>query len=129
MKTSSAKAKGRRLQQWMMRRIADHLGMECGSDTCIASREMGQDGVDIRLIGRAARWFPFSVECKNCENWSVHEWIKQAKTNEKKGMPWLIVANRNRQESPVIMMDAETFFTLMRLSNESPVEFQRSENE
>lgn len=125
MKSRSAKNKGKRLQNWMMERISDLLGMECGKDTEIASREMGQTGTDVRLIGRAGKWFPFSVECKNQENWSVHSWVDQAKENEKPGRPWLIVAKRN-QGKPVIMMDAETFFTMMETINataEGPVEF------
>jgi len=112
MKTRSAKAKGRRLQQWVMQQIAELLDMECGPDTCIASREMGQSGTDIRLIGEAAKLFPFSVECKNQENWSVHEWVKQAKDNETAGMPWLIVAKRNHGD-PVVIMDAEVFFLMV----------------
>ena len=79
MKPSSAKAKGRRLQQWVMQRVADLLHMPCGPDTRIASREMGQNGVDIRLVGRAALLFPFSVECKNCERWNFPEWISHLK--------------------------------------------------
>jgi len=111
MKTSSAKAKGRRLQQWVMEQIADMLNMECGPDKLIASREMGQSGTDVRLIDKALKMFPFSVECKNQEKWSVHKWIEQAKSNQEEGTDWIIFASRNRQK-PVIIMDADRFLDL-----------------
>ena len=53
IKTSSAKAKGRSLQQWVCQKISDLLNIPWGKDELIASREMGQSGVDIRLIGEA----------------------------------------------------------------------------
>jgi hypothetical protein len=114
VKTSSAKAKGRRLQQYVMERIAKLLDQPCGKDTLIASREMGQSGTDIRLIGPAADEFPFSVECKNCENWSVHSWVDQAIDNSTIKRPWLIFAKRNRGKV-VVMMDDDTFFALMNI--------------
>ena len=51
IKPSSAKAKGRSLQQWVCQKISDLLGIEWGKDELIASREMGQSGTDIRLLG------------------------------------------------------------------------------
>lgn len=112
MKTSSAKAKGRRLQQHVMNRISELIGIPCGQDEMIASREMGQSGTDIRLIGKAKRLFPFSVECKNQENWSVHTWIEQAKANETAKEPWLIFAKRNRGDV-VVIMDENVFFEII----------------
>ena len=64
MKTSSCKAKGRQLQDWVAQKISELLNIPCGKDEAICGREMGQDGVDIRLIGEARVRFPFSVECK-----------------------------------------------------------------
>lgn len=77
----------------------------------IASREMGQSGTDVRLIGEAKKDFPFSIECKNQESWAVHSWIDQARSNQEKGTAWLLIAKRNRSK-PVVIMDADEFFNL-----------------
>ena len=89
------------------------LNKRVGPDEEIASREMGQAGADIRLVGDALKQFPFAVECKNHENWAVHQWIEQARQNvdARVHMGWLIVAKRNHK-APVVIMDAELFFEL-----------------
>lgn len=108
---SARKAKGRKLQQWVMREISRVTGLKCGKDTLISSREMGQSGTDVRLIGEALDLFPFAVECKNQESWSIPKWIEQAMTNTKVRQEWLLVVKRNQME-PVIVMDAKRFFDL-----------------
>ena len=80
---ASAKAKGRLFQQWVCRQISALLDIPWGKDELIASREMGQAGTDIRLIGEAQERFPFSVECKWQEKWAVPAWIKQAKIKKR----------------------------------------------
>lgn len=110
---SSAKAKGRRLQQWTCQKISDFLGIPWGKDELIASREMGQAGTDVRLLGEAQKRFPYSIECKYQETWSVLAWIEQAKQNQKEGTEWLLVLKKNRI-NPVVVMDAEHFFDLWK---------------
>lgn len=110
----SAKAKGRQLQNWTCIQISRLLGLEWGKDEQIAPREMGQTGTDVRLVADAKELFPWSVECKWQEQWSIHEFIKQAKENRKKGTDWLLVLRRSRQE-PVVVLEAEVFFGLLRL--------------
>lgn len=85
IKRSSAKAKGRSLQQWACKKISELLDIPWGKDELIASREMGQPGTDVKLVGEAQERFPFSVECKWQESWSVLAWIKQAQENQKAG--------------------------------------------
>lgn len=114
MKPSSAKAKGRMLQQWVGQKISTVTGRPFGADEEIASREMGQSGTDIRLIGEAKRLFPFSVECKNQQSWSVHTWAAQARKNCTEEMPWLLFAKRNHME-PVVVMDARVFFRIIHV--------------
>jgi hypothetical protein len=97
----------------MCQKIADLLALPWGKDEMIASREMGQPGTDVRLIGEAKERFPFSVECKNQEVWSVPAWIEQAKSNQAPGTDWLLVLKKNRIP-PVVIMDAERFFTLLK---------------
>lgn len=112
----SAKAKGRRLQQWAMRKISELTGIPCGKDELIASREMGQSGTDVRLIGKAQKMFPFSVECKYQETWSIPAWIKQAKENRKSGTNWLLFVKKNQHEE-IVILNAKIFFKLLANKN------------
>jgi hypothetical protein len=111
IKISSSKAKGRKLQQWTAKQISKITGLPCGKDEVIESREMGQTGTDIKLYGLAKEKFPFSVECKCQETWSVPAWIKQAKENKIKGTDWLLVFKKNFHEE-IVVMDASVFFDL-----------------
>lgn len=113
MKTSSAKAKGRNLQKWVGQKISSITDLPFGQDEVISSRGMGQSGTDVVLIGEALKAFPFSIECKNQEKWSVHTWIEQAVSNLKTGTNWLLVAKRNRNKA-VVIMDAEVFFEIFK---------------
>ncbi len=112
MKTHSAKEKGKRLQKWMASRISKLTGMECGPDCPIESRQMGQNGPDIRLDQEARRRFPFTVECKNQETWSIPAFIDQAKANAYPGTDWLLIVSKNRHR-PVAIVDAEVFLKLL----------------
>lgn len=111
MKTRSAKNKGARLQKWVAEKISTLLDIPCGKDELIASREMGQAGTDIRLIGKAKRLFKYSIECKNQESWALPAWIKQAKSNQAKGTDWLLFIKKNRHEE-IAVMSAEVFFKI-----------------
>ena len=105
----SAKAKGRALQKWTAEKISYLLDIKTGKDELIESREMGQPGVDIKLYGDAAKRFPFSIECKNQEKWSIQTWIDQAKFNKKRGTDWLLIAKKNQSDA-VVIMDAARWF-------------------
>ncbi len=118
---SSAKAKGRALQKWVCQQISDLLGIPWGKDELIASREMGQPGVDVRLVGEAQKRFPFSVECKWQESWSIPSWIEQAKANQKDGTDWLLFTKRSREDA-VVIMSAALFFKLLRERRNENVE-------
>lgn len=108
----SAKAKGRNLQQWVAKKISELVDMPWGKDEAIASREMGQSGTDIRLIGEAKKLFPYSVECKWCESWAIPAWIAQTKANQDAGTEWLLVIKKNHYH-PIVVMDADHFFDLL----------------
>ncbi len=108
---ASRKAKGRRLQKHVAERIGELLNLAVGKDEMIAPREMGQSGTDVRLIGPAKEMFPFSIECKNQETWSLSAWIKQAKSNQEKNTDWLLICQKNHLK-PVVVMDMEIFFEI-----------------
>jgi hypothetical protein len=111
VKTSSAKAKGRRLQQWVAQWVGIITGLPVGVDEDISSREMGQAGMDIRLSPKARKLFPYAIECKNSERWSIPEWWNQARHNAG-GLEPLLVVSRNRTR-PLVVLDAEVFFTIL----------------
>jgi hypothetical protein len=110
---ASRKQKGRKLQQWVCKKISEMLNIPWGPDELIASREMGQGSTDVRLIGKALELCSYSIECKAQESLSIPAWIRQAKENEKEGTDWLLVYKRSR-EKPIVVMDAEAFFKLCK---------------
>ena len=81
MKTQSAKAKGRRLQQWVRDQLIDKLLI---SEEDVESRSMGASGEDLIMARDARRKFPYSIECKNVEKVNVWDAYEQAKGNAKK---------------------------------------------
>jgi hypothetical protein len=108
----SAKAKGRELQKWVCQKISDLTSFPWGKDQPIESRPMGQSGVDVRLEKSVLKLFPFSVESKRWENWSVPSWIEQARKNQLSNTDWLVIM-RKSHKPPVIVMDGEAFFRLL----------------
>ena len=111
IKIRSRKNKGKRLQNDVAKRISDLLGIPCGKDLDIESRQMSQSGVDVILRGKAFELFPFSVEAKNVEKLNLYDAIKQAKDNQKEGTNWLLIVKKNFHE-PIVVMDMEEFFKL-----------------
>ena len=107
MKTSSAKAKGRRLHQWVAKMLVEHLGVD---EEDLESRPMGSSGEDI-IMGKLTRQkFPYSIECKNQEAVNVWKAYEQAESNCK-GYEPLVVIKRN-QHKPLVVVDAEYFVRL-----------------
>ena len=107
MKTQSAKAKGRRLQQWFRDLLVSKLGIHKED---IESRSMGAGGEDL-IMARAARTkFPYSIECKNQEKVNIWESYKQAETNSKDYEPILVIKRNNHK--PLVLVDADYFVKL-----------------
>jgi len=113
MKTSSAKAKGRKLQQWFANVLVETLGLD---QEDIESRPMGSQGEDIILGKQSRQLFPFSVECKNQEAVNVWKAYEQASENYK-GYEPLVVIKRNRTK-PLVVMDAQKFVELLNKNEE-----------
>lgn len=82
MRPQSAKAKGRRLQQW----VRDTLLTLCPALTPddIRSTSMGAQGEDIQLSPAARAVYPYSIECKNVERLNIYDALDQAETNVRK---------------------------------------------
>ena len=112
MKTSSAKSKGRRLQQWMRTLLVEKLEIHPED---IESRPMGSQGEDLIMARAARQKFPFSVEAKNQEKVNVWESYKQAKSNAGTYEPILVIKKNN--EKPLVVIDAEAFVDLVEKVN------------
>jgi hypothetical protein len=96
VKTASAKAKGRRLQQRVAEIIRSALSLP---ESDVKSIPMGSQGADIWLSGEALDKFPFAVECKAQEKINIWGAFEQADTHAEKigGYP-IVVFSRNHDE-------------------------------
>ena len=98
MKTSSAKAKGRRLQQKFMQLLIEKLDIDPED---IESRSMGAGGEDLIMSKAARTKFPFSVECKNQERMNIWSAWEQATNNRGIYEP-LVVIKKNGVDPLVV---------------------------
>ena len=109
MKTSSAKQKGRKLQQWMRDLLIQKLGVHPED---IESRSMGSQGEDLIMARAAREKFPLSIECKNQESVNVWKSYQQAAENSGEYEP-IVVIKRN-QSKPLVIIDAEYFVAMFK---------------
>ena len=113
MKTQSAKAKGRKLQQWTRDRLIESLGVHPED---IESRSMGAGGEDL-IMSRAAREkFPYSIECKNQE--AVNIWSSYAQASENCGEYTPLVVLKRNNSKPLVLIDAQAFIDLHIVTND-----------
>lgn len=107
VRPSSAKAKGRKLQQWFASKLVEILGLDSED---LESRPMGSQGEDIIMGKQSRNIFPYSIECKNQEAVNVWKAYEQAESNCGKYQP-LVVIKRNRSK-PLVLIEAEYFIKL-----------------
>ena len=107
MKTSSAKAKGRRLQQWFRELLIEELEIHPED---IESRSMGAGGEDLIMARAARQKFPLSIECKNQEKVNVWKAYEQCDANSKDYEPVVVIKKNNFK--PLVVVDAEYFVGL-----------------
>lgn len=108
MRISSAKSKGRRLQQYVAEKL-QQLGKGLEPDD-VRSASMGAPGEDILLSPAARRQFPVSIECKNVEKLSIWAAIDQARANAKDYEP-CVVFTKNREKT-FIALDFDFFLKI-----------------
>lgn len=114
MKVQSAKAKGRRLQQWVRDKLIEMLDVHPED---IESRSMGAGGEDL-IMARAARSkFPHSIECKNVEKLNIWDAYEQATANRGDYEPIVVIKKNGRK--PLVVVDAEYYISLFGEKNES----------
>ena len=104
MKTSSAKAKGRRLQQMVASVLLSKF--QSLSEDDIRSTSMGAQGEDIQLSSKARELIPFSIECKNQERVNIWDAITQSNSNSKGNTPIVVIKKNNTQPHVVISLNA-----------------------
>lgn len=111
MKTASAKAKGRRLQNFVrdkLRQLLNPWGLE---EEDIKGTPMGVSGVDIQLSPAAKKLLPVAVECKNTQaSATIYKYWGQAEANKNSCEPVLVIkANRKR---PLAVIDLDYYLSL-----------------
>lgn len=104
MRPQSAKAKGRKLQQWVRDKLIELLDVHPED---IESRSMGAGGEDLIMARAARQKFPYSIECKNVEKLNVWEAYEQAKANCGDYEPLVVMKKNNKK--PLVVIDAEFF--------------------
>ena len=111
MKSRSAKAKGRRLQQKVRDLLLETFSEELEPDD-IRSAIMGESGEDIKLSPAARKLIPYSIECKNQEKLNIWEALSQAEENSGVSTPVLIF-KRNRSKTYAVL-PIEEFINLIK---------------
>ena len=107
MKAQSAKAKGRRLQQWVRDQLIEQLDVHPED---IESRSMGAGGEDLIMARAARQKFPYSIECKKVEKLNIWEAYSPATANSGNYEPICVIKKNN--EKPLVVLDAEYFIDL-----------------
>ena len=110
MKTSSGKAKGRRLQNKVRDVLLEHFSEELEPDD-IRTAIMGETGEDIKLSPAARRLIPYSFECKNQEKLNIWSSLEQAAENSG-DYPPVLIFKRNRSKT-YVTVELEEFMKLI----------------
>ena len=110
MKTSSGKAKGRRLQNKIRDVLLEHFSDKLEPDD-IRSQIMGMSGEDIVLSPAARKLIPYSFECKNQEKLNIWSSLEQADSNSG-NYPPVLIFKRNRSKT-YVTIELEEFMKLI----------------
>ncbi len=109
MQIKSAKAKGRRLQNWVREcLIADLLKPEE-----VSTAIMGETGVDVKIVRHKQYMFPMKIECKSQKDGfsAVYKAIKQCQNHSGEGEPLVII--KQDGQKPLAVLDAEYFIDII----------------
>lgn len=118
MKTSSAKAKGRKLQQYVRDKIIELLRGYGVEPEDVKSTAMGQSGEDIQLSPFARSFLPISVECKSHKSMAIYKLYEQAEQYRNKGEPLLVVKANHKKPLAVVDFDYYLGLEAERIKNE-----------
>lgn len=120
MKTSSAKAKGRNLQNLVAKKLLESFPQLTERD--VRSAPMGTNGADIVLSELAHGLLKCQIECKSRAMMAVYKDYEQAQTH---GSSEPIVVIKQNRSKPLAVMDLDYFIQLLRkaIVNENREEF------
>jgi hypothetical protein len=110
LKTSSAKAKGRRACAEVKELLLKYAPELQPDDIIVTSS--GDTGEDLKLSPKAREVYPWAAECKNQETLSIWAALQQAEGHSDK-YPGVLFFKRNRSKL-YVAMDAEEFLKLVR---------------
>jgi len=110
MRPSSAKAKGRRLQNQIRELILENFPQLHPDD--VKTAIMGESGEDIKLSPAARNLFPYSVEAKNVEKLNIWTALDQANENTKENTHPILFFKRNHSKL-YVAFEAEHLFELL----------------
>lgn len=114
MKTSSAKAKGKRACQEVKALL--HLHAPHLEDADIMLPVGSVPGIDIHLSPLARSIYNLDIEAKCQESLNIWAALRQAEENSKTGLP-IVFFKRNRTKM-YVALDAEAFLKLLRKSGQ-----------
>ena len=112
MKTSSGKAKGRRLQNKIRDLLLEHFSDKLEPDD-VKVAIMGESGEDIKLSPAARKLIPYSFECKNQEKLNIWSSLEQADENSG-DYPPVLIFKRNRSKT-YVTIELEEFIKLINV--------------
>ena len=108
MLTSSAKAKGRALQKWVVAELLKRYPQLTDKD--LRSCPMGSHGEDVVMSQFAKDELPATFECKSLAKIAVYNYYEQCKKHGD-GEPIVIIKQNGC--APLAVIDAELLFDLM----------------
>ena len=111
MKTSSAKAKGRLLQQLVAKKLRESFPQFTELD--IKSTSMGVTGEDVQLSQPAKNLLCIQIECKNRAKIAVFQDYAQAKTH---GNAEPVVVLKQNRTKPLVLIDLDYYMKLLKRS-------------
>ena len=111
MKTRSAKAKGRRLQNKIRDLLLEEFNELEPDDIRVAI--MGETGEDIKLSPAARKQIPYSFECKNQEKLNIWSSLEQAEENSGDYSP-ILIFKRNRSKT-YVTIELDEFIKLINV--------------
>lgn len=110
MKPSSAKAKGRKFQQYCRDKVLELLEPYGIVTDDIKSTAMGQSGEDLQFSPAAKKLLPISVECKSLKAIAVYKLYEQAEQYKAKGEPVLFI--KADRKKPLAVIDLDYYLSL-----------------
>ena len=111
MKPSSAKAKGRNLQQLVAKKLIESFPQFTELD--IKSTSMGVSGEDVQLSQPVKNLLKIQIECKNRAKIAVFQDYAQAKTH---GNAEPVVVLKQNHSKPLALIDLDYFIQLLKRS-------------